>query len=418
MQNTNYNFEIRTLLTHFASAFDGVKIRRFDGNKYVKETIKVPLTYAPKSHILADIIGVTDTVKLPIMAVEIKSQGRDNTRIKNKIEDVNYKNEDGTYVTLKSIPWTITVELTVLAKYQEDMDQIIQNFSLETDPYVIISWQEPKTGREIRTEILWDGSVAYTYPGKQQSSKDPPFRVTGTTSFTIKGYLFKTTQENSKPICRIDTDIVFSDKFYCNYDELLFENIDSQTDMYSITGRPLLRYMSPYYTIEGRSPNVRLDGYGIGSVHSLYVSASNPAMYPMTLYQPFSGLNTFSAFPISSFNKTENTLTFSLPAPSADGFLDVIAVNSCGYGVLTQDSDRCNRVENPYPSHMPEHYSWTVSQFPFMNGMIVANYFDPWLINSVEEIYEYIEAAPLDRDVLITRIRQLMEYGGITCAEL
>jgi hypothetical protein len=40
MDDYNYNFEIRTLLTHFAAAFDGVKIRRFDGKKFVNIGLK------------------------------------------------------------------------------------------------------------------------------------------------------------------------------------------------------------------------------------------------------------------------------------------------------------------------------------------------------------------------------------------
>ena len=143
MDNYNYNFEFQTLLNHFASAFDGVKIKRFDGKRYAKELIKVPFVYSPKSHIVYDILGVTDTIRPPIMAVEVKSQGRDNSRVKNKIDDIKYRNDDGTYVNLKAIPWNINVELTILTKFQEDMDQIVQNFASNTNRYIIVSWREP-----------------------------------------------------------------------------------------------------------------------------------------------------------------------------------------------------------------------------------------------------------------------------------
>jgi hypothetical protein len=418
MQEYNYNFEIRTLLTHFAAAFNDVKIKRFDGKKYAKETIKVPLTFAPKSHIIADIIGLTDTIKLPAMAIEIKSQGRDNERVKNKIDDIIYKNDDGTFVNLKVIPWNISVEMTILSKFQEDMDQIVQNFSVNTNPYVIVSWQEPKSGRELRTEILWDGTISYSYPAKEQGPKDPPFRITASTSFTIKGYIFKANIENSKPICFIKTDYTFTDKFYCNYDNLLEYSTNIQTDSYAITGRPLLRYVSPYYIVEGREPTIKLQGYSLGDVNAIFVSGSNPNMYPLTEYQPFTALNSFFGYPVKEFQKDDNTLKFTLPAPSADGFAELIAVNSCGYGKLTEDSNRCGRVENPYPTDSPDHYSWTVLQYPYLNGLIVTSFLDPYCINYDDNVYVYEETDNVSKENVIKKIKELMALANISVEEL
>ena len=339
MDDYNFNFEKRTLLTHFAAAFDGVRIKRYDGKKLSKEIIKVPLVFAPKSHILQDILGTTDTVRLPIMAVEIKSEGRDNTRVKNKLGNITYKNPDGTYTALEAIPWNITVEMTVLAKYHEDMDQIIQNFSTNTDPYVVVSWREPKSGREIRTEILWDGNVAYTYPGNSQAPTAPPFRITATASFVIKGYIFKVAVENPKPICLINTEYLFVDNFFCNYAELTAHVQINSRDVYSISGSPVLRYVTPHYVKEGSSPTIRLQGLYVPYAVAVYVSGSDPHMYNSSVYQPFSGISSFNAFPVDTFKlSNNNTLTFTLPPPETSGFIDVIVVNSCGYGTLTEGS--------------------------------------------------------------------------------
>jgi hypothetical protein len=339
MEDYNYNFEKRNLLLHFVSAFDGVKIKRFDGNKFSKEVIKVPLVYSPKSHILNDVVGVADAIRLPVMAAEIKSENRDNKRVKNKIDKLVYKNNDGSYVALQAIPWNIEIEMTILTKFQEDMDQIIQNFSVNTNPYAIISWREPKSGREIRTEILWNGDVSLEYPATANySPKEPPFRVTATTSFTIKGYLFKTYIENPKPICLINTDISFTDDFFCNYKTLTAYIDDSITESYSITGRPILRFVSPYYIKEGTSPIINITGYSFHDTIGVYVSGSNSEMYPLCSFTPFSAFDSFNGYPVNEFSKSLNFLSFSLPPPSSSGFIDIIAVNTCGYGILTEDS--------------------------------------------------------------------------------
>jgi hypothetical protein len=338
MQDYNYNFEIRTLLTHFAAAFNDVKIKRFDGEKFEKEIIKVPLTYAPKSHILNDIIGLTDTIRLPIIAVEITSQGRDNERVKNKIDDLIYKNSDGNFVNSSAIPWNLSLTMTILAKYQEDMDQIIQNFVVNNDPYAIISWQEPKSGRELRTEILWDGSISLEYPGKQQTAKDPPFRITATTNFTVKGYLFKTSQSNSKPICLINTDYIFTDNFFCDYNQLQAYTTDSEKDFYTLSGKPMVRYVTPNYLTEKSNPTIVIQGFWLQNTVGLFVSGTNPNMYPLTEYKPFSGEDSFFGYKIDEYTLSPDSISFVLPPPKTSGFVDIIAVNGCGIGQLTNDS--------------------------------------------------------------------------------
>lgn len=422
MEEYNYNFELQTMLTGFASAFDGVRIKRFNGQKYEKDQIKVPFTYAPKSHILQDLAGETDTIKLPIMAVTITGQGRDNERIKNKLEEFNYKKTDGSYVSLKRIPWNIQIQLEILAKYQEDLDQIVENFSLHTDPYIIFSWREPKTGIEIRTEVLWDGNVSYKYP-TDNTPKDPPFRVTASTNFTIKGFIFRANQTPITPICHINADIITTNKFYCNYAELSAATVDNARLEYDISGVPKLRYVSPYYLRKDQSPTILLQGTGFNNTLGVFVSASNPDMYPLTTFTPFTATDTpfpaFNGYTVSEFNLISPTeLSFILPPASAIGFVDIIVVNSCGYGKLTVDANRCNRVENPYPITMPEHYSWCVLQFPFLNGLIISNELnDLETIDCSEQIITYDEET-FDRDAIIEKIRELMLLGDISAGEL
>jgi hypothetical protein len=146
----------------------------------------------------------------------------------------------------------------------------------------------------------------------------------------------------------------------------------NQTDSYAITGRPLLRYVSPYIINTNTNPQINVTGYGMDKVTGIYVSGSNPNIYPLTEYTPSTGLPSFLAYEVPEFNKSENTLTFTLPSPSASGLVDIIAVNSCGYGKLTEDSNRESRVENPYKEGSSEYISWTVLQYPYLNGLIVS----------------------------------------------
>jgi len=376
--------------------------------------------FAPKSHILQDLVGKTDTIKLPIMAFTIKGQSRDNERIKNKLDEIVYKNEDGSLVNLKAVPWNVQLELTILFKFQEDMDQILENFSIHSNPYIIFSWKEPKSGRQIRTEVLWDGNIALEYPGiNDHGPKEPPFRITATTNFTLKGFLYKTNTTPVVPICHINADIIPTSKFYCNFFELLAATRDNEKLHYDIAGRPNIRYVNPYYINKETSPKITIQGTGFNDTLAIYVSGSNANMYPLTFYQPNTAFDGFYGYMVDNFTQiSDQKLSFTLPSPSAMGFTDIIVHNKCGIGKLTEDANRCNRVENPYPTNMPDHYNWCVLQFPYLNGLIVTNNFGyVEEIDCLEQIITYDEEV-INKEAIIIKIKQLMELGDISVAEL
>lgn len=417
MNDYNFHNEIQKALKMFESAFDDVLIRRYDDDTgFTKDWIKLNFYYGPKSRLLADLKGQTDTIKFPVAAVIPTGMGRDPERVKNKLEEDLYRKPDGTYARLKRIPWNINVELTIMAKYQTDIDQIIQNFAVHADPYISFSWQEPRTGREVRTEVLWDNNIAIDYPIDLDHTKS--YRFIAKANFIIKTWLFRSDLSPVANICKINADYVFTDKFYCNHDALVEYTSANQTDSYTLSGRPILRYVAPYFIKTGDSPTIKLQGYNFESVDSLYVSASN-GMYDLTEYDPLtSGSVAFKGLLIEEFNKSPNSLTFTLPAPSGLGFIDIIAVNECGWGKLTEDANRCNRVENPYPVTDPEHYNWCVLQFPYLNGLISTNDLNTAVLDESIQIISLEEEPILDRDAILEKIRELMELGSITVDDL
>ena len=99
------------------------------------------------------------------------------------------------------VPVNIEVSMSMITRYQTDMDQILSNFIPYTNPYVILSWPIPAeiSGelKEIRSEVLWSGDVSLTYPTELQATD--PYRVTADTSFTIKGWLFPAKKQGDGP---------------------------------------------------------------------------------------------------------------------------------------------------------------------------------------------------------------------------
>jgi hypothetical protein len=202
-----FSFEIKDLMIQFVAAFDNVIIKRYNSIREEQDQIQVRYVYSPKQRVLFDIVNRSQNLTLPVIAVSINSVSRDNDRVFNKIagfytnKTQTESNRGSTSAYMRTpVPVNISVNMSILAKYQSDMDQIISNFVPYNDPYIIISWKVPESAglsipQEIRSEILWDGNLNMTYPTDINASDK--YRISADTSFTIKGWLFKDLSKNA-----------------------------------------------------------------------------------------------------------------------------------------------------------------------------------------------------------------------------
>jgi hypothetical protein len=218
MKKNPFHFEIKDVITQFISAFDSVVISRYNKDRISKDKIQVKYVYAPKRRVIHDLLNKAQHTTVPVIAVNITGISRDAQRVFNKIA--------GTYHTRKTefagisgishtsdhlpspVPVNITVSMSILTKYQTDMDQIISNFIPYNNPYIVISWKVPsdlvQEDLEIRSEVLWSDSISITYPVDLSPSQ--PYRVSADTSFTIKGWLFKDKIDVAGNIFVVDTN--------------------------------------------------------------------------------------------------------------------------------------------------------------------------------------------------------------------
>lgn len=219
MKNYTFNFEVQTLLEQFVAAFNDIIIKRYDNTKTLvapTSGFKVNFVYSPKQRVYANLTTpAPGGLTVPAVAVSIASISRDNTRVFNKLDGfsvINNNPETSNYLKRipQPVPINIGVNMTIVTKYQADMDQIITNFAPYCDPYIIISWKLPFANNyEIRTEVLWSGQVQLSYPNDAGPTQS--FRISADTSFTIKGWLFKKTDEIIKKIYTIDESFFLSD---------------------------------------------------------------------------------------------------------------------------------------------------------------------------------------------------------------
>jgi hypothetical protein len=175
----------------FASAMDDIVVKRYNKYREAQDSIRCRFVYAPKQRVLADLLDKAQNLQLPVVALTNGGITRDPNRVFNKLQGSYIASSDPTVAKklLQPVPIDLTINMTILTRFQEDYDQIVTNFIPYFDPYIIISWRTPSMpDYEIRSQVLWSGNIAATYPYDINSTQVA--RVEGTTSFTFKGWLF------------------------------------------------------------------------------------------------------------------------------------------------------------------------------------------------------------------------------------
>lgn len=390
MKNYTYNWEIQTLLEQFVSAFNDVIVKRYDNQKTLvppTSGIKASYVYGPKQRIFNTLQNpAPGGLRVPAIAVSIGGISRDPNRVFNKNDGFNVPYNttitSGDYLKHipQPVPININVNMTLITKFQSDMDQLISNFAPYCDPYIVISWKIPTldgslSPYEIRTEVLWNGNINLSYPN--DAGPNQPFRIVADTSFVIKGWIFKKIDEIFKKIYIINSDY----NNVSNAETPLLQDIDEyNTEFFTISARPQIQQINPFKTIINQIPeniiNIEVFGKSFFDVKNIYLSASNTQMFSssaFSYFNPFSAVlnlsSTYSGFlgiivpSFSLFN--ENYLSFDLPEyPKNVGYLDIIIENEAGYGKVTTDTIL------PFVSSYPEA---TNIQFPYISGFEVKN---------------------------------------------
>lgn len=368
MKNQAYHFEIEDLITQFITAFDDCVIKRFNGNREQKDQISVRYVYAPKQRVIYDIVNAGKNLTLPAVALNITSLARDSSRVFNKLDGFYYPSTTKAAPAAFSnhvftpVPINIGINMSIIAKYQADVEQIISNFAAYTNPYIVLVWKIPAAYNlsqtyEIRTEVEWSGSIALNYPGDIAATDK--YRLTADTTFTIKGWLFpEAPTENTKNIFFIDANFYATqslsgnplNKLYAKYDDyatLSASNFNGFVETVHISAAPTITdlYYSNYAGIGTQAiDNVQITPFLSGGVATIFGKRFLDTTYVAicsnnlnSFYGQLTSLN-FTYYPTISCYLTnnysvlnDNIITIKIPSLSASGNFNFVVINEAGY---------------------------------------------------------------------------------------
>lgn len=324
------------MLTQFVAAFDDIVIKRFNVNRKIEDKISVRYVYSPKQRVLYDIVNTAQNITLPAVAVTIGGITRDNNRVFNKLDGFTYsEGSNKKSARMRSpVPINITINMSIITRFQTDMDQILSNFIPYSNPYVIISWPIPTefglpSEQEIRSEVLWDGTMNMNYPVDLNGQEKA--RIIADTTFTIKGWLFK---ETSNPVNNI---YYIKDNFYVeslitNYYELsgqttsypLSTGLYTETEFFEISASPTISNFffdtvlmnKDIALTPGLTGSVILEGSRYNLLDGILLSTNNE-----TLFSSITSVNIQGKYPqiitgqlLEDFIViNENIIAFNLP---------------------------------------------------------------------------------------------------------
>ena len=196
-----YHKQIRNTVIAFGTIFNNVNIKRLDSSGNPVQTLRVPLSYAPKEKFLARLDAQQDltgddskvAITLPRMSFEISGYSYDGTRKLNKNQKLGRvtTNADTTKLNTQfsPVPYNVSFQLNVFVANSDDglqiLEQILPFFQPDYTVTMILDNDIMDTKRDIPF-VLENVTYDDSYTGTLTSLR----RIIYTLSFTAKIYLY------------------------------------------------------------------------------------------------------------------------------------------------------------------------------------------------------------------------------------
>jgi hypothetical protein len=315
-----------------------------------------------------------------MVAVTIGGISRNSNRSFNKIEGFTYpgtrtpNTNTATSPRIPSpVPIDITINMSIIASYQTDIDQIISNFAAYANPYITITWEVPDdvglpASMPINSKVEWSGNINLEYNSDINYSNRSV--ITADTTFTVEGWLFKEAVDPLDNIFKITRNFYSNQNLsagnFITYDDYFtLSGADPVFDSVTLSAMPEITNV--YYSISSANDSINLDNKGEyilqpsiydGSI-ILYGKRFDDLEYVLlssyeTIYNPLTTLTGFEYFPdvngsvlpLSSYRViTDNVIEIILPAISAGSF-DIITTTAAGWST-TYDTMSGNFIKQP-----------------------------------------------------------------------
>lgn len=226
---TFYHGLTRKYVIAFGTCFNDIIIERTDSTGGVTQTLKVPLTYAPKDKMIARVnedattLNRETAINLPIMSFELASISYDSSRHLNTLNmTVRKKNDSPNSLNYQyqSVPWNLNFNLYIYVKNAEDgtkiVDQLLPYFKPQWDmtlhiiPEMNIKLDVPINIGDPTSEDKYDGAfterrvIIWTIPFTMKAAYYGPIKQRKIIKFSKMDFKFGDSNNSSDVIGNIN----------------------------------------------------------------------------------------------------------------------------------------------------------------------------------------------------------------------
>ena len=142
---------LRKSIIQFLDVFNNIQIAKYDSDGNIIKYVDVPIKYMPKTKFYIWVNDRKHEKRTPSIGVELTSVLYDQERAKGSHESVDITVGDSTKsYTANVVPYNLTFSLSIMTKYQHEIDQINEQ---------ILPWFNPMIYTKVSIDDLnlqWD----------------------------------------------------------------------------------------------------------------------------------------------------------------------------------------------------------------------------------------------------------------------
>ncbi len=188
MEYVSYNSELSYSLLMVKRLFNNITIYRD------KKPIKVTCVVGNRTRIFKNMENPSKKgmYKLPMIIIQRTGITKNPERISNLNNEVKYRTSSKNgldYNLYAPVPIDVTYSITVVSKYQEDIDMCMSNFIPFFNKDLFVQCEHPKfEGVVFQSQVVMEDSISEEHPDELDATQDD--LIEGIFTFTHKTYIF------------------------------------------------------------------------------------------------------------------------------------------------------------------------------------------------------------------------------------
>ena len=184
----------RAVTAQMVDMFNNIVIGRYNAMWELQKTINVPCVQGNRSTAIKSLENINKTTQMPMISMHQIGSVRDPSKAADSQRIVAGRSEGHRNILDRApVPMNIAFQMDIMARYQSDIDQILNNFVVFFNPSAYIVIPHPLEDAFLKLKVEWNGTITNDYSATTQVV---PYSVAATTHFSVSAWMFPGNSSN------------------------------------------------------------------------------------------------------------------------------------------------------------------------------------------------------------------------------